>query len=142
MEIIDHLLDDFSITYNNWKTGEKITHHLNQTSPKQEKTGLSCPFDYTEVIFENNEKDPKFYCLNCGIDYSSINELDQDSVESVAIQYFQNLETKLKESCEKAIRTPKSEKKEKRRLLEEQKNMSKMLRVAKMRKIYGLKDKK
>jgi hypothetical protein len=84
-----------SVTYSDWKTGKKIIYKLNDSYPSENKSGLICPFDNTEIIRWHDHMSKGYECLNCGLDYSSMKANNQEEVNRVAKEHFQNLEKKL-----------------------------------------------
>jgi hypothetical protein len=59
-----------SIEFNYWKTGGIVKRQLTNTNPSENKSGLICPFDKTEIIRWHDGHERKGYnCPNCETDY-------------------------------------------------------------------------
>jgi hypothetical protein len=106
------------IKYSFWKTGEKFTRELNDSHPAENKSGLICPFDNTEIIRWYDNMGKGYECPNCGLEYS-LEFGNQESVNEYAEEHFKKVEKRLGEVCKEQI------------------ILSKTLNIAKARGLYN-----
>ncbi|MFW6283064.1 MAG: hypothetical protein ACOC1P_03360 [Minisyncoccales bacterium] len=88
-------MDEEVIKYRDWETGEEIERRLSNSHPAEHKTDLICPFDNSPIIRWYDEIDKGYKCPNCNIDYSGINNI-QEEVDERARDYFSRVKNRLK----------------------------------------------
>lgn len=86
-------MEEESIVYKHWITGEEYTHKLSFSHPGEQKTELLCPLDSTPLIFQYDDMSKIVYCPNCEIIYPGTG--NQEIINKSFEKHLEKLKEKL-----------------------------------------------